>query len=388
MAGPLEGVRVLEMAGLGATPFGVMLLADLGADVVRVDRPARPMNSDYERRRAAADPHRSVLDRGRRSLVVDLRRPEGVELVLDLVGRADVLVEGFRPGVMERLGLGPDVCLGRNPKLVYGRLTGWGQTGPLAPRAGHDITYIALTGALRSVARKDEAPIPPLSMAGDMAGGGMLLALGVVSALLSARATGQGQVVDAAMVDGASTLLSMYYGLMAQGRWRDEPGTNFGDTGAPYYDVYATADGQYVAFGALEEAFYQEFLQRAGIDPASLPSRDDESRWPELRAELARHFASRTRDEWDALLGDSDACVAPVLSMTEAPSHPHLAARGTHVTRGDVVQPAPAPRFSGTPTTLPPPAPARGEHGQAALADWGVSDDLVTRVEKAGGLQL
>ena len=387
MPGPLDGVRVLEMAGLGATPFGVMLLADLGADVVRIDRPAKAAASTYEQARAAADPRKSVLDRGRRSVVVDLKQPDGIDLVLRLVESADVVVEGYRPGVMERLGLGPDVCLARNPRLVYGRLTGWGQEGPLAQRAGHDITYIALAGALRNVARKGQPPLPPLSLVGDMGGGGMLLALGVVAALFESRSSGSGQVVDAAMVDGASTLLAMYFGLLAQGRWRDEAGVNFGDTGAPYYDVYETSDGGYLAVGPLEGQFYDEMLQRMGIDPAELPSRDDEAQWPLLREFLAQRFAERTRDEWEKIFDGSDACVAPALSFTEAPRHPHLVARSTYVERDGLVQPAPSPRFSRTPSELPKPAPQRGEHADAALHDWGVQDDDVAQWRQSGALR-
>jgi alpha-methylacyl-CoA racemase len=387
MPGPLDGVRVLEMAGLGATPFGVMLLADLGADVVRIDRPVKAAASTYEQARAAADPRKSVLDRGRRSVVVDLKQPDGIDLVLRLVESADVLVEGYRPGVMERLGLGPEPCMTRNPRLVYGRLTGWGQDGPLAQRAGHDITYIALAGALRNIARQGQPPLPPLSLVGDMGGGGMLLALGVVSALFESRSSGRGQVVDAAMVDGASTLLAMYFGLLAQGRWRDEAGVNFGDTGAPYYDVYETADGGYLAVGPLEGQFYEEMLQRMDIDPTTLPSRDDESQWPLLREFLAARFAERTRDEWEKVFDGSDACVAPALSFTEAPRHPHLVARSTYVERDGLVQPSPSPRFSRTASELPPPAPQRGEHAEAALRDWGVASEEMDRWRESGALR-
>jgi alpha-methylacyl-CoA racemase len=387
MSGPLDGVRVLEMAGLGATPFGVMLLADLGADVVRIDRPAKVAASAYEQERAGADPRKSVLDRGRRSVVVDLKQPNAAEVVLKLVEAADVLVEGFRPGVMERLGLGPEPCSARNPRLVYGRLTGWGQEGPLAQRAGHDITYIAVAGALRNVARHGQAPVPPLSLAGDMGGGGMLLALGVVAALFEARASGRGQVVDAAMVDGASTLLAMYYGLLAQGRWRDDPGTNFGDTGAPYYDVYETADGGYMAVGPLEGEFYQQMLERLGIEADAVPPRDDESQWPALRELLAARFAQRKRDEWEKIFEGSDACVAPALSFTEAPRHPHLAARATYVERDGLVQPAPSPRFSRTASVLPSPAPVRGEGAEDALHEWGVSRAEAERWRECGALR-
>jgi alpha-methylacyl-CoA racemase len=288
---------------------------------------------------------------------------------------------------MERLGLGPETCLARNPRLVYGRLTGWGQEGPLAQRAGHDITYIALAGALRSVARKGQPPLPPLSLVGDMGGGGMLLALGVVAALLESRTSGRGQVIDAAMVDGASTLLAMYFGLLAQGRWRDEAGVNFGDTGAPYYDVYETADGGYLAVGPLEGQFYDEMLQRMGIDPTAAPSREDEAQWPALKELLAARFAEQTREEWEKVFDGSDACVAPALSLTEAPQHPHLVARSTYVERDGLVQPAPAPRFSRTASELPPPAPERGEHADAALREWGVPADDVARWQESGALR-
>jgi alpha-methylacyl-CoA racemase len=359
----------------------------MGADVVRIDRPAKVAANTYEQQRTAADPRKSVLDRGRRSVVVDLKQPAGVDLVLRLVEVADVLVEGYRPGVMERLGLGPQPCRTRNQRLVYGRLTGWGQHGPLAQTAGHDITYIAVAGALRNVARHGAAPVPPLSLVGDMGGGGMLLALGVVAALLEARASGHGQVVDAAMVDGVAGLLTMYYGLLAQDRWRDEPGRNFGDTGAPYYDVYETADGKYLAVGSLEYEFYAQMLDRMAIDPASLPSRDDEEQWPALRARLAAAFSERTRAAWEKAFEGSDACVAPVLSLGEAPGHPHLVARSTYVEREGVVQPAPAPRFSRTPSQLPGVAPVRGEGAEEALGGWGIPADEINRWRSVGALR-
>jgi alpha-methylacyl-CoA racemase len=364
--GPLAGLRVIEMAGLGPAPFAAMMLGDLGADVVRVDRPPKPEPA------GGADPRAYVMNRSRRSLVADLKSPDGVVTVLNLIERADVLIEGFRPGVMERLGLGPDECLDRNPRLVYGRMTGWGQDGPLARTAGHDIDYIAVAGALNNFRRPGERPVPPLSLLGDFGGGGMLLALGVVSAYIEVLQSGRGQVVDAAMVDGVATLTALWHGLMAQGRWRDEPGTNFADTGSPFYDVYETADGRFVAVGALEAPFYQELVRGLGLDPTQLPHRGDEAHWPVLKRRFAEVFRTRTRDEWEAVFEGSDACVAPVLSLTEATRHRHNSSRGVFVERDGVVQPAPAPRFGLTPAQIGGPPPRPGEHTQEILADWGV----------------
>ncbi|WP_322748622.1 MULTISPECIES: CaiB/BaiF CoA-transferase family protein [unclassified Frankia] len=385
MTGPLAGVRVLEMAGLGPAPFGAMLLADMGADVVRVDRLRRATaGGDYEKSRQAADPRRYAMDRGRRSVALDLKNPAGIETLLTLLATADVLVEGFRPGVMERLGLGPEVCLARNPRLVYARMTGWGQDGPLAHTAGHDITYIALAGALNNFRRHGERPVPPLSLVGDFGGGGMLLAFGVVCALLEARASGHGQVVDAAMVDGTALLTTLFHGLLAQGRWRDEPGTNFADTGAPYYEVYETADGRYVAVGALEGPFYNELINLLGLSADELPSRDDPTHWPALKERFAAVFRTRTRDEWADLLLATDSCVAPVLSFTEAPRHPHLAERGTFIERDGVMQPAPAPRFSRTPAELGAVPPLPGEQTSEVLTGWGFTPEEVAKLVDAG----
>jgi alpha-methylacyl-CoA racemase len=361
VSGPLAGARVVELAGLGPGPFAAMLLADLGADVVRVDRPG------------PADPkaRRYVMHRGRRSIAVDLKDADGREAVLRLINRADALIEGHRPGVMERLGLGPAECFVSNPRLVYGRMTGWGQDGPLAPTAGHDIDYIALSGALGVAARRGERPVPPVNLLGDFGGGGTFLALGIVAAMWEADRSGRGQVVDAAMVDGSAVLTTMLHGMMAQGRWLDEAGVNFADTGSPYYDTYQCADGRHFAVGAIEPSFYADLLHGLGLDPVGLPDRRDQSTWPVLKAIFAEAFRSRTRDEWAKVFDHSDACAAPVLSLTEAPRHPHNAARSTFVEHAGVVQPAPAPRFSRTTTRLERTPPAPGDDTEALLAELG-----------------
>ncbi|HEX2174689.1 MAG TPA: CaiB/BaiF CoA-transferase family protein [Nocardioidaceae bacterium] len=363
--GPLAGVRVVELAGIGPTPFAAMTLADMGADVVRIDRPGSgPMFGAAE-----AD----LLNRGRRSVAVNLKHPDGVATVLRLVERAEVLVEGFRPGVAERLGLGPDDCRRVNPRLVYGRMTGWGQDGPLAHTAGHDIGYIATTGALYALGRAGGPPQPPVNLLGDFGGGAMYLVTGVLAALLEARASGQGQVVDAAIVDGTAHLSSMVVGMRAAGAWSDERGTNLLDTGAPYYDVYETSDGRHMALGALEPHFYDHFLARFGVD--DLPDRHDPQQWPVLRERIARRFAELTQEEWTEIYDGTDACVAPVLTFGEAAKTAHLSARGTYVEHHGVVQPAPAPRFSRTPAALgSPPVAAGGQDSRAALQDWGVED--------------
>jgi alpha-methylacyl-CoA racemase len=336
-----------------------MLLADLGADVVRVDRPGQP-----------EDPPWPVVGRGRRSAVIDLKNPSGPEALLALADRADVLLEPFRPGVAERLGIGPDVCCQRNPRLVYGRMTGWGQAGPWSQMAGHDIDYIAVTGALHAIGRAGGPPQVPLNLLGDFAGGSMFLLAGVLAALLERERSGQGQVIDASIVDGTASLTSFVHGVREAGVWRDERGVNPLDTGAPYYDVYETADGQWMAVGAVEPAFFAELIRLLEIENA--PPQHDQSRWPELRAALARRFARRTRDEWTAVFAMSDACVAPVLTFAEAAGNPQLAARDTLVTRDGVVQPAPAPRFSRTPGRISRPAPAAGAHSQEVFENWGV----------------
>jgi alpha-methylacyl-CoA racemase len=377
-AGPLAGLGVVELAGLGPGPFAAMLLADLGAAVVRVDRPGGGPSGP--------DPRAYAMHRGRRSVAVDLKRPEGREVVLRLVDRSDVLIEGFRPGVTERLRIGPEDCLRRNPRLVYGRMTGWGQDGPLAPTAGHDIDYIALSGALSTCARRGERPVPPVNMLGDLGGGGAFLVMGVLAALWEAGRSGRGQVVDAAMVDGSAVLTTMLHGLMAQGRWRDEAGVNFADTGSPFYEVYECADGRHVAVGALEGPFYRQLLEGLGFADADVPSRSDEANWPALKARFAAAFRTRTRDEWAEVFVGTDACVAPVLGLAEAPQHPHNRVRGTFVDHGGTIQPAPAPRFGRTPTRLGRTPPAPGDDTDEVLAEAGYGQDDVDRLVAAGAV--
>jgi alpha-methylacyl-CoA racemase len=357
MPGPLAGLSVVELAGIGPAPFAAMLLADLGADVVRVERPGR---SSWP-----ADPTLDLLQRGKRSIVVDLKKPEGVEVVRALADRADILLEGYRPGVAERLGLGPEDCARSNPALVYGRMTGWGQDGPLADRAGHDIAYIALTGALHAMGRAGGPPQVPLNLVGDFGGGSLYLLLGVLSALWEAGRSGRGQVVDAAIIDGAASLMAMPFAFLGAGLWQDRRGSNLLDTGAPFYDVYETADGGWMAVGPLEPQFYREFVALLGLaDDPELPGQFDLPAWPTLRRRFAEVFANRTRDEWADVFVASDACVAPVLSMGEAPAHPHLAARGTYVTRNGRIEPAPAPRFDRTPAQLGDGPPPPGTHSR------------------------
>jgi alpha-methylacyl-CoA racemase len=373
-------VSVVELVGIGPGPFAAMLLADMGAEVVRVHRTQSVA--------AGFDPGGvPVLDRNRRSIGVDLKHADGVETVLRLVESADALVEGFRPGVTERLGLGPDDCLARNPRLVYGRMTGWGQDGPMANAAGHDINYIALAGALAHFGREGQKPTPPLNLVGDFGGGGMFLAFGVVCALLEARTSGQGQVVDAAMVDGAAVLMSMIWGFRQLGAIdEDHPGTNMLDTGAPFYDTYVCADGKTIALGALESQFYAELLRLTGLDSEDLPPQMDRSGWPRLRERFTEVFETKTRSEWCALMEQSDACFAPVLTMTEAIEHAHIAARGTVVEFEGVHQPAPAPRFSRTKPELRRRAAKPGEHTDEVLAEWGFSADELAKLRDAGAI--
>ena len=365
--GPLTGVRVLELAGIGPGPFCAMMLADAGAAVLRIDRPG-----PARRARGRARPEREFLNRGRQSVVLDLKHPRAVDALLRLIDAADVLLEGFRPGVTERMGVGPDICLARNPRLVYARMTGWGQHGPLAATAGHDIGYIARTGALHALGRAGGPPAFPANLLGDFGGGGMVMAYGICAALVERATSGRGQVVDAAIVDGVASLLAMPLMLMAQGLWRDERGVNLLDGGVPWYDVYETADGKWMAVGALEPRFYAALLSGLGLSDA--PDRSDPRNWPALRALLAVRFKERTRDEWSAAFAGSDACVEPVLSLHEAAADDHLAARQTYVTRDGVIQPTPAPRFSRTPAQLSEPAPAPGQHTLEALTDWGLPD--------------
>jgi alpha-methylacyl-CoA racemase len=363
--GPLAGIKVVELAGIGPGPMCAMLLADLGATVLRIDRPEpsdlgipRPLRYD-------------LLLRGRRSLALDLKRPEGKALALRLIERADALIEGFRPGVTERLGLGPDDCLARNPRLVYGRVTGWGQEGPLAHAAGHDINYIALVGALHAFGRRGQPPTPPLNLLGDFAGGALYLALGLVCGILEVQRSGEGQVVDAAMVDGTASLMTAFHGMVAAGLGRHQRGTNFNDTGAHFYEAYECADGRWISVAAIEGKFYAELLRRLDIDPATMPPQMDRERWPEAKTRLTALFKTRTREEWCSLLEGTDACFAPVLTTDEAPLHPHLAARGTYVEIDGIVQPAPAPRFSRSNLDLPiPPQPNGLDEAEAALAAW------------------
>ena len=382
MSGPLEGVRVLELAGIGPCPFGAMVLADLGADVLRVERASAVASELPE------GVSWDLLQRNKRSIGVDLKNPDGVALVLGLAERADALVEGFRPGVVERLGVGPEACRAVNPRLVYGRMTGWGQDGPLASRAGHDIDYIALAGVLGAIGRAGERPVPPLNLVGDFGGGGLLLALGVVSGVLAARTTGQGQVVDAAMVDGAALLTTMIWSFRTLGMWQDVRGTNLLDTGAPYYEVYECADGGHVAVGALEPEFYLALLEVMELDPEDLPRQGDRPQWPATKERFAEVFRRRTRDEWVALADGRDACLAPVLSMSEVAEHPHNRARSTFVDPGGVLQPAPAPRFAGTPAPAPGPPVWPGERGAEALVDWGMDQGLMSTLAAAGVLEV
>ncbi len=378
--GPLAGLKIIEMAGVGPAPFAGMLLADMGADVVRIDRKPTGRGNAFEALKSGA-----FLDRGRRSIALDLKKPQAVAAALELVAGADALIEGFRPGVMERLGLGPEVCLVRNPRLVFGRVTGWGQDGPLAETAGHDIDYIALTGALHAIGAKD-APVPPLNLLGDFGGGAMFLAFGVVCALVEARGSGRGQVVDAAMTDGVGLLMAMTYSLKARGRWRAERQANILDGGAPFYGVYRCADGKWVAVGALEPQFFAALVDRLGLEPDAFADRWDPRAWPAIRARLEAAFAERPRDEWAALFADSDACVAPVLDLDEAPRHPHNVARQTFVDLDGAPQPAPAPRFSRTRAEVGRPPAALGAEGEAILRESGLSDERIEALRRCGAL--
>jgi alpha-methylacyl-CoA racemase len=378
--GTLSGYKIVEFAGIGPAPMCAMLLADMGADVLRIDR------AEDAALGISLDAKYSLLSRGRKSVAIDLKKPEGVAAAMKLVENADALLEGFRPQVMERLGLGPDECLKRNPKLIYGRMTGWGQEGPLAHAAGHDINYIALSGVLASIGRRGEAPVPPLNLVGDFGGGGLYLALGVVAGLLEAQKSGKGQVVDSAMVDGAASLLTAIYGMHASGMWSNTRGDNILDTGAHFYDVYETKDGEYVSIGSIEPKFYAELLKRSGLEGQEMPRQMDRKAWPDLKEKFAALFKTKTRDEWCKIMEGSDICFAPVLSMAEAPSHPHNIKRGTFVEVEGVVQPGPAPRFSRTPSKIQRPPAKPGEHTEEALREWGFSASELEKLRGAGAI--
>lgn len=377
--GPLAGVKVLELAGIGPGPMCGMLLGDLGADVVRVDRLASA-DLGIDRGKQEAD----LLNRSKRSVAVDLKSAEGVATVLELAKNADILIEGMRPGVTERLGLGPDDCWKANPALVYGRVTGWGQDGPLAQAAGHDMNYIAITGALGAIGRKGEAPVPPLNLVGDFGGGALYLAFGVVSALLEARNSGKGQVVDAAMIDGASSLMTAIYGMMGGGIWSTTRGANILDTGAHFYDVYETSDGKYVSIGSIEKKFYKLLIEKTGMSDDDMPEQMNPAKWPEYREKLAAVIKTKTRDEWCDIMEGSDVCFAPVLDMEEAPKHPHNVARQTFVELNGIVQPNVAPRFSRTKADLPGNPPSPGDHTDEAMADWGVDAAQIASLKEKG----
>jgi len=382
MSGPLSGYRIIEIAGIGPGPFAAMLLADMGAEVIRVERAAKVRNIDEVDRS-------NVLDRGRKNIAVDLKHPDGVATLLDLVEGADAVIEGFRPGVMERLGIGPDECLARNPKLVFGRMTGWGQEGPYALAAGHDINYIALAGALAHFGRAGGPPTPPMNMVGDFGGGGMFLAFGVVCGLLEAQKSDRGQVVDAAMIDGTSILMSMFWAFSQMGLFdENRRGENMLDTGAHFYDVYECSDGEFVSIGSIEPQFYAELLRLTGLsDDPDFAGQMDPSRWPDLKVRLAAVFASKTRDEWCEIMEHTDVCFAPVLRMSEAAEHPHHVARGTYVEANGIRQPAPAPRFSRTPGALGQPPSAPGEHTREVLTAWGIPADRIDALVESGAIR-
>ena len=379
--GPLKGIKVVEFAALGPAPMGAMLLADLGAEVLRIERKTsvngRPTADLF-------DPKIDILNRSRRVVALDMKKPEAIETALRLIEQADVLIEGFRPGVMERLGVGPDVCLARNPKLVYGRMTGWGQNGTLAHAAGHDINYLSLSGALHAIGEKGGKPVAPLNLVADCGGGAMLLAMGVLAGVISARNTGHGQVVDAAMTDGAAVLMSMMYTLKAMGQWTQERGSNLLDGGAHFYDTYQCSDGKWLSVGAIEPQFYALLLEKTGIDDPAFKAQWDRSQWPALKEKLAAVLATRTRTEWCAIFEGTDACVAPVLDMDEAPAHPHNQSRGTFIDVAGVTQPAPAPRFSGTPAGQPTPPDPEGD--AQVLTAWGFSADELAGLRAQGAL--
>ena len=373
--GPLQGTKIIEFAGIGPGPFCAMLLSDMGAQVVRIDRKGGRGGSKFD-----------ITSRGRRSLALDLKKPEAIEVALKLIAQSDALLEGFRPGVMEKLGLGPDIALKRNPKLVYGRMTGWGQTGPLSQAAGHDINYISLVGALHAIGRKGERPVPPLNLVGDFGGGALYLAFGMACGLFEAQRSGKGQVIDCAMTDGAASLMSMFYGFKAMGMWKDEKGVNLLDGGSHFYDAYETADGKWISIGSIEPQFYALLLEKTGITDPDFQAQMDRDKWPGLKERIARVIKAKTRSEWDALMEGSDVCYAPILSLGEAPNHPHNKARGTFIEIDGVVQPAPAPRFSRTKPEVQGVGVAAGQHNDQVLSDYGFSSSDIAALKSAGAI--
>lgn len=375
--GPLDGYKIIEIAGIGPGPFCGMMLADMGAEVIRIDRSGGGLGG--------AIPN-DVLNRGRRSVAVNLKSPEGAETVLRLCEGADAIFEGFRPGVAERLGIGPEDCMKRNPKIVYGRMTGWGQEGPMAQAAGHDLNYIALSGALHGIGRKDERPVPPLNLVGDFGGGGMFLAFGIVCALLEAQKSSEGQIVDAAMVDGSAALMAMFFTFKNMGMHNDERGTNMLDGATHFYDTYETKDGKWVSIGSIEPQFYKLLIEKTGVDAEKFGAQMVTGKWPELKAELTEVFKTKTRDEWCDIMEGSDVCFAPVLSISEAPSHPHNVARKTFVELDGVSQPAPAPRFSRTAPEIRNSARLAGQDTNSVLSDFGFSDEEVSKLKEKGAI--
>jgi alpha-methylacyl-CoA racemase len=376
--GPLTGVRIVEFAGLGPGPFAGMMLADMGAEILRIERRGGGLKS--------ADPTRDIPARGRKSITLNLKQPGATDVALRLIEQADALIEGYRPGVMERLGLGPDVCMERNPALVYGRITGWGQDGELAQAAGHDLNYIALSGALWAMGEAGRKPMPPLNLVGDFGGGGMFLAFGIVCGLMRAKTTGQGDIVDAAISDGTAALMAPVYGYQAMGGWKNERQSNRLDGGAPYYGTYDCKCGGWITLGAIEPQFYSLFMETLGLSEDHFGDRHDQSKWPDMRDQVADVFRQKTRDEWCTLMEGTDICFAPVLSMAEAPDHPHNRSRETFVAANGVVQPAPAPRFTNAPAELPSPPPAKGQHNDTALLDWGFSKSEISQMLTSGML--
>lgn len=382
MSGPLTGLKVIELAGIGPAPMAAMMLSDMGAEVIRVDRLTAsglgiPMPKKF-----------NFLGRGRKSIAVDLKNPEGIDALLELIDKADIVIEGFRPGVMERLGMGPDVCLARNPKLVFGRVTGWGQEGPLSKSAGHDLNYIALSGALHAIGRSnDEPPTPPLNLVGDFGGGTMFIVVGILAALHEVKNSGKGQVVDAGMVDGALSLMTSIYGMHAGGNQSDERASNILDSGAHFYNTYETRDGKYVSIGSIETKFYAMLLEKLGLDPDSLPPQMERESWPAMKEKFKEIFLTKTRDEWCALMENTDICFAPVLSLAEAPDYAHNKERGSFVDVEGVMHPAPAPRFSATPSSIKSPTPPTGVHTDEVLADWGISAEKVAALKVSGAIK-